>query len=189
MQKDIEIWVDVPSCYGYQVSNIGNIRSIDRVVQDKNGWEKKIKGRTLHPTINKRGYFSANISMNGKRVGIEIHRLVAMGFLGHVPNGSIIVVDHIDKNPLNNRVENLRLVTQRDNINRTVRGKSKYPGVQWVSQIRKWRVMVRNGNTRTYVGSFSDEYSAYMAYLNKLNELGCTTIITLKSNNAFPTAN
>ena len=178
MCEDIEIWVAVPMCNGYEASSLGRVRSLNRIIKDKKGWDKKISGKILNPSVNKRGYLATNIVYNGIRINIEVQRIIAMAFLGHTPNGSSIVVDHIDKNPLNNRADNLRLITQRENVNRTPRGRSRYAGVQWNEEHKKWRVMVRHKGKRFYVGIYSNEETAHKAYLNKLNELGCTITIT-----------
>jgi len=96
-----EQWKD---CIGdYQISNIGNIRR-----KMLSGGYRDVKG-----SINNRGYKYFQINRGGKRTNYHIHQLVARHFIGEKPNG--LVIDHIDRNSLNNRVENLRYITQAEN--------------------------------------------------------------------------
>jgi len=70
----------------------------------------------------------------------KVHKLVAIHFLNHNPCGYKVVVDHIDGNPLNNHVNNLRLVSSRENINLGYDKKnttSKYRGVHLNSKSNK----------------------------------------------------
>ena len=85
----------------YAVSNLGNVKSIKKNTILKPGGK-------LYPLVG--------LSKNNKKVGYTIHQLVAMAFLDHSPNGYNSVIDHIDGNPMNNRLDNLQVVTQRENI-------------------------------------------------------------------------
>lgn len=84
----------------------------------ENGNIKNSKtNRFLHPVIDHNGYLQIKLyDKDSKRKSYLIHRLVAMTFLKN-ENSSILTVDHIDGNKLNNNVDNLRWVTMLDNIN------------------------------------------------------------------------
>ena len=102
------------------------------------------------------------------------HQLVAITFLNHVPNGYTIVVDHIDHDPLNNKLSNLQLITQREN---TVRGKktkggsSEYVGVTWNKRGKKWQAQITHNGKLEYLGVRAFEYDAYVLYQNRLKEI------------------
>lgn len=159
-----EIWKDIPDYEGlYNVSNYGKVRSF------KYGKEKILKG-----SLSKRGYIQYTLSCkeNKKNRVYLAHQLVAMAFLGHKPNGFKLVIDHINDNKLDNRKENLQIVTQRFNSCKT-QGKysSQYKGVSWHRQNNKWRADAFINNKSKYLGSYENEYDAHLAYQNALQNL------------------
>ena len=112
-----EVWKDIPNFGGsYQVSNMGRVRSVDRVITYKDGRVGKYKGRVLKPYVNKStGYEHLRLSNDGKCNTKTVHRLVLEAFKPHV-NMSDLDVNHIDGNKLNNHLTNLEWLTRRDNI-------------------------------------------------------------------------
>jgi hypothetical protein len=126
---NIEIWKDIPNYEGYyQASNSGNIRGVDRVIVNSLGRTKTINGETIKPTIGKDGYLKLNLGKGGKKATFRVHRLVMMAFHGY----SDLVVDHINNNILDNRLQNLRYCTVRENVSFESPNKqktSKYTGV------------------------------------------------------------
>ena len=95
----------------YQVSNLGRVRSCDRV--DALG--REVKGKVLKCNQTKTGYLRIVLSKNGEAKLFLIHRLVAHMFIPNPNNHPII--NHRDENPENNRAENLEWCTQKYNIN------------------------------------------------------------------------
>lgn len=76
-------------------------------------------------------------------------------------------IDHINGNGLDNRHENLRHVTHRQNgQNRHISKSSRYPGVYWLKQRRKWYSRIRLNGKMKSLGLFNNEYEAFMAYVN-----------------------
>lgn len=97
-----EIWKPVPGYDGrYEVSNFGKVKSL-------------ISKKTLKPHIINRGYCEIRLCKGGKYERFLVHRLVAEAFCKK-PDGKN-VVDHIDGSTKNNRADNLRWVTQKENV-------------------------------------------------------------------------
>lgn len=108
-----EVWRDVAGYEGlYQVSNQGNVRSIDRTITD--GCRTRLyKGKHLKQFIDHRGYKVVTLSNQGKLKQIKVHRLVAAAFIPN-PNG-YPEINHKDERKCNNLVENLEWCTTQYN--------------------------------------------------------------------------
>ena len=99
----------------------------------------------------------------------SVHQLVAMAFLGHVPCGHKIVVDHINHDKLNNRLENLQLITNRENCSKDVKNKSsKYTGVSWDKARNKWVSQIKINGKTVPLGRYKCELVASIVYQKKL---------------------
>ena len=158
-----EEFIDVPGYEGlYQVSNLGNLKSL-----------KFGKQKILKLVANSNGYYENGLLKNNKNNRGKIHQLVAMAFLGHKPDGTHkLVVDHINDNKLDNRVENLQIVTQRFNCRKNQIGySSKYKGVGWNKTYNKWRSRIMINKKEIHLGYFENELEAHLAYQNKLKEI------------------
>lgn len=106
----IEEWKDIEGYEElYQVSNLGRVRSLG------NGSSNVSKERIMKPYKEKKGYLRVRLCKNGKYKHFLIHRLVANAFIPNPNNKPFI--DHIDTNPSNNKVDNLRWVTNKENCN------------------------------------------------------------------------
>lgn len=122
MENFNEEWREVRGYEGlYEVSNMGNVRSLDRIVTQKTrgGWIKNFNysGRILKPditiSISGNPYYRVTLSKDNKTKRFMVHRLVAENFLPNNENKD--VVDHIDGCSTNNNVNNLRWVTTQEN--------------------------------------------------------------------------
>lgn len=168
-----EIWKDIPGYENmYQVSNLGNVKSLSRIVKHSRGGDKVIKERILKPALNVHGRLRISLSKNSSEKLFQIHQLVAMAFLNHTPCGYKLVIDHINNNPLDNRVENLQIVTQRENVSK-IEGDfySKFKGVCWHVRRKKWGSKIYVNGKQKHLGYFENEHDAHLKYQEALKNL------------------
>lgn len=114
----MEIWKDVVGYEGYyQVSNLGNVKSVDRVIYSDKlhiGTKRELKGKLLKPYINKHGYLALALTKNGNEKLMRVHRLVTEAFIDNPNNYD--QVNHIDGDKTNNKVENLEWCNNQYNV-------------------------------------------------------------------------
>ena len=80
--NDLEIWKDVKNYEGlYQVSNLGNIKSLDRIVETKNRKNYLRKGKVQKKSVNSFGYETVGFTVDSKTKIYRVHRLVALSFI------------------------------------------------------------------------------------------------------------
>lgn len=152
----MEIWFVVIDYPNYSVSNLGNI---------KNNTTKKL----LKPSLHKSGYLTVQLFSNGKRKGFRLHRLVAQAFLGDFDDTKYI--DHIDRNKLNNVLENLRIVSPLESVlNRGIWGKSKYKGAYYSEKRKDWRSQIRVNKKNISLGCYKTELECAIAYNNYIED-------------------
>lgn len=108
-----EIWKDVQGYEGfYQISNLGNLKSLERDVRNPQG-TRKVYERVMKFTVRS-GYYNVVLRKYGQRQSKQIHRLVAEAF---IPNPQEFpIVNHKDFDRKNNRVENLEWCSQAQNV-------------------------------------------------------------------------
>lgn len=161
-----EEFIDIPEYEGlYQISNFGRIYSMPNQLHN---------GKFLSICKSNERYLGVGLSKkNEKRKTFQIHQLVAIAFLGHTPDGTHnIIVDHIDNNQLNNRLDNLQLITSRENSSKDkVGGSSKYIGVSWNKQKRKWCSQITINYRSVNLGNFEDEEIASKTYQKALKNI------------------
>ena len=157
-----EIWKDIPVAEGsYQVSNLGRIKSLNF----KGGKNEKIMTNSKH----RDGYLKIAIYINNKPKTFQVHQLVAMAFLNHIPCGHKLVVNHINFNKTDNRVENLEIITSRKNCNKKhLKSKSKYTGVSYDKSTKKWKSRINLNRKEVFLGLFDTEEEAYEYYKKAL---------------------
>lgn len=106
----MEIWKDCLDLPFYQVSNMGNVRSLDRFIYSKDGKKKKHKGRVLK-LANLNGYLTFGTS-SPRKINL-VHREVLKSFIGPQPKG--MQACHENGIRSDNRIENLRWDTPLNN--------------------------------------------------------------------------
>lgn len=163
-----EIWKDIANYEGiYQVSNLGNIRSVDRVVFFKDGRKRFYKGKIRPLTFNKkRGYFYVSFKLKGCTKTFSIHSLVFKAFNECDSN---LVIDHIDNDRKNNKLCNLQQITQRHNLTKD----KKTPNYCFISKYNKYMAYMWVNGKNNHIGYFNTEEEVKEAILKfkiKLNE-------------------
>lgn len=119
-----EIWKDIIGYEGYyQVSNLGNVRSLDRIVsfQWRGREQSRLwKGQPLKLKLNEYGYFCAHIrkGQEDKQDYVTVHILVARAFVENTENKP--TVNHKDGVKTNNNFENLEWATQKEQIDHAI---------------------------------------------------------------------
>ena len=167
-----EIWKDIVGYEGlYQVSNLGRVRSLDRIIEGSVK-DYSYKSKILKPGKMTTGYLFVNLYKDKKSSSKRIHKLVATAFLDHVSSGYNSIVDHIDNDKTNNVVTNLQITTARVNTSKDKKDKtSQYTGVIWHKFSKKWTASIRIGKSRKYLGYFVNEEDAHLAYQKELTLL------------------
>lgn len=109
-----EIWKSVIGYEGYyKVSNMGNVCSVNREYINKAGRKHKVKSKLLSKQKMTIGYYKVDLSVNGNRFSISIHRLVAQAFISNPKNKP--TVNHKDGIKTNNYYKNLEWATYSEN--------------------------------------------------------------------------
>lgn len=112
-EEEKEVWKVYPEIPFIEASNLGRVRTKDRIVNSKNGRKYHIKGRVLKQQLNKSGYMRVAFSMSEKTVKLYVHRVIATSFLPN-PN-NYPEVNHKDNDTTNNRLDNLEWCTRKYN--------------------------------------------------------------------------
>lgn len=108
-----EIWKDIPNCEGYQVSNLGKVKSLSKKTKNQYSYKEII----LKQSNDKNGYKVVSINKRTKKV----HRLVAEAF---IPNqNNLPQVNHISGIKSDNKVKNLEWCTASENVKHAFKNK------------------------------------------------------------------
>lgn len=114
-----EIWKDIVGMESkYQVSNLGNVKSLPRFRKGKAGCIVPVRGKILSPKLNSSGYLTVHLRSDDINKYPTIHRLVAEAFIPNTENKN--TVNHIDANKLNNSVSNLEWSTHTEQMQHAV---------------------------------------------------------------------
>lgn len=123
-----EIWKDIAGYEGYyQISNLGNVKSLSRVVGKSNGKNYRVTEKLRKSFLNGNGYPMVSLA-KGSIVNVFVHRLLAEAFIPNPENKP--QVNHKDSNKTNYSIENLEWVTNKENAQHHARSSHfKPPGL------------------------------------------------------------
>lgn len=167
-----EQWKDIPNYEGYyQVSNLGRVRSLNRVIQTSDGVFRRLNGVLKNQRLLQ-DYYMVDLTKDNKRKSFRTHVLVALAFLDYAEFKNRLVVDHIDNDSKNNNLNNLQLITQRENSSKDRKNKtSRYTGVSFVKRSNKWKAQIYYNQKIHNLGEYKTEYEAHKAYQARLNKI------------------
>lgn len=154
-----EEWRDVPNFEGYQVSNLGKIRGIDRLKQGRSGL-RLTRGQEMKQMLNKKGYPEVRLRKNGTHTRL-VHKLVASAFL--VKSGGCTQINHINGVKTDNSVLNLEWVTQSENQKHAYKlglqpsraGESNNKATITDKDVTKLKLLYNSGKTTKEVSEFT----------------------------------
>lgn len=163
-----EIWKSIEGYEkSYEISSCGRIKSKDRKIIDG----RNLKGKLLKGGSYPNGYRFMNLRKNGVNKSHLIHRLVAKAFIPN-PN-NYPVVNHLDGDKSNNKLENLEWCTQADNLYHAV----KTNQMESICKIRR-KVTIKHNDKKIMFDTMKDasEFFGFTrTWLNsQIRKHGCT---------------
>lgn len=163
----MEIWKEIPEFEGlYEVSNLGNIRSLDREVMQLNAFgtlsKHLYKGRVIKCKSSSNGYLYFSALNKYIKKWLKPHRLVAIVFIPNPENKP--QVNHINGIKTDNRVENLEWCTQKENVNHS-----------WNTGLSTAKFGIESNSVKTVIQVFKDNNLVTELFGEKqLNDFGLT---------------
>jgi hypothetical protein len=149
---NLEIWKDIHGYEGlYQVSNLGNVKSKRKVLKCVNDV-----------------YLCVSLHKDKRQKKHNIHTLVFSAFNNYIPSRKS-VIDHINSNKHDNRLENLQLISQRMNA---TKDRKSNTGLTGVYEFRgRFNSSIRINGIKKHLGVYDTKEKAYQAYKKELEKL------------------
>ena len=158
IKLNVEVWKSIDGYDNYAISTFGRVKNVKT-------------GKILKAKLGKRGYFIVNLCEDNVRKTHQVHRLVCCTFIDN-PNDKKYV-DHIDNNPQNNHISNLRFATANENQhNRKLNSNntSGIKGINWHKANEKWRAQIRIDGIKIHIGYYDNLEDAKIARVNRANQ-------------------
>ena len=169
-----EEWKSIPNYEEfYEISSLGRVKN-------------KLTQKVLKQSIDNNGYLVLNLRKDYIKKTKRVHQLVAITFLNHKPCGMKLVIDHINNNRSDNRLENLQIVTQKENVikkpNEKINNLLKYEKlineyskktlinynpIVFLKNNNKWACQVVKNNRLVFLGCFDNKIEAMLTFINK----------------------
>ena len=167
-----EDFIDIKGYEGYyKINKNGDVKSLDRKVFNGKGFYIK-KSQIMKPTLKKAGYYTITLHKEGNKYNVDIHLLMAYNFLNHKPSKHVLVVDHKDNNPLNNKLSNLQLISNRENCSKDRKNSNKYTGVYKSRGLYASQIVYKGKSL--FLGRYKSSYFAHLVYRKKLININFT---------------
>lgn len=168
MNTSIEIFKTIEIAPNYEVSNLGRVKN-------------KTSGNFLSIAVVTKGYLSTHVVMTkyNKSTSVKLHRLVAETFIGKKIG---YVIDHVDNDKTNNRVDNLVYVTNRYNIVKQKLNSNNF--IQKMKKGKPFRVEYRK-NDKKFQFTASTEMECVIHYCNKMLDTDQSVISLLEKHYNF----
>lgn len=155
----MEKWVKIKDFETYEISDLGNLRR-------KYSYGYKI----IKPNMNNGdNYPKYVLSKKGVFKSYKVHILVAICFMNYKPNKGFIVVDHIDNDKRNYCLNNLRIISLRDNVIKDKNRISGFPNVY--KNRKKWRARINYNNYNHCLGTYDTPEIAYSKIIEFLDKM------------------
>ncbi len=154
----MEIFKIIEGFENYSVSDFGNVKN-------------NKTGRILQHLFGSDGYAVVGLMANKQRTRTSIHRLVANAFIANIEHK--LYIDHVDNDKVNNKANNLRWVTTKENSqNRSMRNDntSGLKGVSWNKTSSSWRATIQIDGIKVHLGYFKNLEDAKQARMIKANQ-------------------
>lgn len=172
-----EIWKPIPNFEDkYEISDLGNVRSLTRQVRTKGDSTRIVKGKILRQQINHKGYSIIGLSAEKSVKTFAVHQLVGITFIPNFVKGTEL--NHIDGNKQNNALTNLEESNPSHNQLHAVRlgltpkvGKSRFNNVTFVKNPKakkKWAASIRHAGKSSYGWKTFDTEEEAAKYVDSL---------------------
>lgn len=156
---------EIPGVPGYTVDEEGNVYSL-------NYWGKKGNVQKLKLQKGSNGYLLISVSVNGKQKSYTVHSLMGRAYFNYIPNKRDSVIDHIDGNKDNNKLSNLRVTTQRQNMINALPERDLPTGVCFYKgRTKPYMATIQYGEKQKFLGYFATPEEAGEAYQKAVNNI------------------
>lgn len=167
----MEIWIDIRGYEKmYQISNFGNVKSLDRISFNKEGYFKNLKGNVLRQRLDSNGYYSVSLCKEGKVSVFRVHQLIAISFYNHVLSRKMNV-DHIDNVKTNNILSNIQVISARKNTSKDRLNKTGCTGVYKCKKNNYYFAQIRIRGKRIHLGYSKEKQNLSLLYEKAINNL------------------
>ena len=166
------MWKPIKDYAGlYEISNCGRVKSLAKTWVGGNGGVRSKLITILKPGTDENGYLLVGLSNSCLKKTATIHSLVWDAF-GNKPRQGL-TIDHIDADKKNNRINNLQLLTQRDNVAKSFqqRGRVLPTGVHYKPKTKKYQTLIWINGENKSLGYFKTPREASLAYQQRKGQL------------------